>query len=229
MIEQADIVAPAPVQRLAEILRRPRTVPMLTLPPLWHWLYCLGDSRPAGSVLIGGEVSLQRPIELFAALTKQTERCSDSAGEVKMRHVWRVGEAQVATETERWGAPRSGKPAGGLSAAASCARVITSDEVMRFAAVTYDVDPRYFDRDWAGAPEVRRWAPTRLVALLLLELLHREQPASQVRRFSFRLLQPAYEDEPLTLAFAAEGLRARLQACAADGSAVMCAAADTVL
>lgn len=83
------------------------------------------------------------------------------------------------------------------------ARAITPDATLlfRYSALTFNGHRIHYDRNYAteveGYPGLVVHGP--LVATLLVDLLHREHPASRVARFEFTALRPLFDTHPFTL------------------------------
>ena len=82
-------------------------------------------------------------------------------------------------------------------------RTLTPDPVLlfRFSALTFNGHRIHYDRDYVtrieGYPGLVVHGP--LIAMLLMDLARRNQPASRIREFSFRALAPVFDGRPLTL------------------------------
>jgi len=82
-------------------------------------------------------------------------------------------------------------------------RSLVPDEVLlfRYSALTFNGHRIHYDRrhvtQTEGYPGLVVHGP--LIATLLLDLLHRQQPQAQVRSFSFKARHPCFDGEPLTL------------------------------
>ena len=82
-------------------------------------------------------------------------------------------------------------------------RSLVPDEVLlfRYSALTFNGHRIHYDRHHVtqteGYPGLVVHGP--LIATLLLDLLHRQQPQVQVRSFGFKARHPCFDGEPLTL------------------------------
>jgi 3-methylfumaryl-CoA hydratase len=82
-------------------------------------------------------------------------------------------------------------------------RLITPDPVLlfRYSALTFNGHRIHYDRPYVteveGYPGLIVHGP--LIATLLLDLLRRERPAAQVRRFSFKALRPVFDIHSFTV------------------------------
>ena len=82
-------------------------------------------------------------------------------------------------------------------------RSLVPDEVLlfRYSALTFNGHRIHYDRrhvtQTEGYPGLVVHGP--LIATLLLDLLHRQQPQAQVRSFSFKARHPCFDGEPLAL------------------------------
>ena len=82
-------------------------------------------------------------------------------------------------------------------------RTIHPDDVLlfRYSALTFNTHRIHYDRRYAteveGYPGLVVHGP--LIATLLLDLLHRSDPAAQVKRFEFRAASPLFDGAPFTV------------------------------
>ena len=92
---------------------------------------------------------------------------------------------------------------------ASWTREIVPDDVLlfRYSALTFNGHRIHYDRRYVteveGYPGLVVHGP--LIATLLLDLLRRELPAAQVRRFEFKAMKPLFDTAPLRLCGRLEG------------------------
>ena len=102
--------------------------------------------------------------------------------------------------------PRPDEPAPAARPAASDAqwtRRVEPDDVLlfRYSALTFNGHRIHYDRRYVttveGYPGLVVHGP--LIATLLLDLLRRELPQAQVRRFSFKAVQPIFDVAPFEL------------------------------
>ena len=130
--------------------------------------------------------------------------------------------------------PRAGQTApAGVPAPqpAQWSREIRPDDVLlfRYSALTFNGHRIHYDRRYVteveGYPGLIVHGP--LIATLLLDLLRRELPAAQVRRFSFRAMKPIFDTAPFCVCARLEGdLKARLWAVTPEGHLAMDASAE---
>ena len=103
-----------------------------------------------------------------------------------------------------------GAPAPGAAVAPAAApgdeafsRQVVPDDVLlfRYSALTFNGHRIHYDRRYVteteGYPGLVVHGP--LIATLLLELLRREQPEADIRRFEFRAVSPLFDLHPFTL------------------------------
>ena len=94
----------------------------------------------------------------------------------------------------------AGVPAPAL---ADWAREIRPDDVLlfRYSALTFNGHRIHYDRRYVteveGYPGLIVHGP--LIATLLLDLLRRQLPSAQVRRFSFKAMQPIFDTAPFSV------------------------------
>jgi 3-methylfumaryl-CoA hydratase len=85
----------------------------------------------------------------------------------------------------------------------SFSRLVTPDPVLlfRYSALTFNGHRIHYDRPYVteveGYPGLIVHGP--LIATLLLDLLRRERPGAQVRRFSFKALRPVFDIHHFTV------------------------------
>lgn len=111
-------------------------------------------------------------------------------------------------------------------------RTIVPDDVLlfRYSALTFNGHRIHYDRRYAteveGYPGLIVHGP--LIATLLLDLLRRERPRSQVARFEFRAVRPTFDLHPFSVhgAPSAEGQCVRLWAQDHEGFLTMQASAE---
>jgi 3-methylfumaryl-CoA hydratase len=90
-------------------------------------------------------------------------------------------------------------------------RELTLDAVLlfRYSALTFNGHRIHYDRRYVteveGYPGLVVHGP--LIATLLLDLLRRERPQAEVRRFEFKAVSPLFDIHPLTLCGRADGER----------------------
>ncbi|MBX3635833.1 MAG: MaoC family dehydratase N-terminal domain-containing protein [Rubrivivax sp.] len=103
-------------------------------------------------------------------------------------------------------APAPGAPPAAAQQApddATFERSVVPDPVLlfRYSALTFNGHRIHYDRSYAiqveGYPGLVVHGP--LIATLLLDLLRRQQPGADVRRFAFRALRPLFDTHPFTL------------------------------
>jgi len=109
-------------------------------------------------------------------------------------------------------------------------RTIQADDVLlfRYSALTFNAHRIHFDRRYAteveGYPGLVVHGP--LIATLLMDLLRRHQPTTNVARFSFRAVSPLFDTGPFTVCGKAEGKAVTLWAKDTTGNLAMSAAAE---
>jgi 3-methylfumaryl-CoA hydratase len=105
----------------------------------------------------------------------------------------------------------------------------TPDPVLlfRFSAATFNSHRIHYDRDYAqgveGYPGLVAHGP--LIALLLLEALHRRTEGAPLSAFRFRALRPLFDTAPFSVCGRLDGKIADLWAEAPDGGVAMTASA----
>ena len=132
--------------------------------------------------------------------------------------------------------PQPGEPApAGVPAPQNAAwtREIQPDDVLlfRYSALTFNGHRIHYDRRYVteveGYPGLIVHGP--LIATLLLDLLGRELPAAQVRRFSFKAMQPIFDIAPFQVCGRLENDKTvRLWALTPEGHLAMDASAALV-
>ena len=128
--------------------------------------------------------------------------------------------------------PPDAKPAPGKPAPTDEAfsREIHPDPVLlfRYSALTFNGHRIHYDRSYVtgveGYPGLIVHGP--LIATLLMDLLHRNLPQAQVRKFSFRAVGPLFDIEPFTVCGKQEGKTVRLWAKNQRGELAMQAEAE---
>ena len=130
--------------------------------------------------------------------------------------------------------PQPGEPApAGVPAPQNAAwtREIQPDDVLlfRYSALTFNGHRIHYDRRYVteveGYPGLIVHGP--LIATLLLDLLGRELPAAQVRRFSFKAMQPIFDIAPFQVCGRLENDKTvRLWAVTPEGHLAMDASAE---
>ena len=130
--------------------------------------------------------------------------------------------------------PAPGEPAPpGVAAPtqASWTREIHPDDVLlfRYSALTFNGHRIHYDRRYVteveGYPGLIVHGP--LIATLLLDLLRRELPTAQVRRFAFKAMKPVFDTAPFSVCGRMEGDKTvRLWAVTPEGHLAMDASAE---
>lgn len=130
--------------------------------------------------------------------------------------------------------PQPGEPApAGVPAPqdASWTREIRPDDVLlfRYSALTFNGHRIHYDRRYVteveGYPGLIVHGP--LIATLLLDLLRRQLPTAQVRRFSFKAMKPIFDIAPFSVCGRMEGDKTvRLWAVTPEGHLAMDASAE---
>jgi len=109
-------------------------------------------------------------------------------------------------------------------------RIWHPDEVLlfRYSALTFNGHRIHYDRRYVteveGYPGLVVHGP--LIATLLLELLHEQQPDARLARFEFKALRPCFDNRPLLACGQPDGERVALWARDADGALAMQAKAE---
>jgi 3-methylfumaryl-CoA hydratase len=109
-------------------------------------------------------------------------------------------------------------------------RTIQPDEVLlfRYSALTFNAHRIHYDRRYAteveGYPGLVVHGP--LIATLLMDLLRRNQPGTDIARFSFRAVSPLFDTGPFVVCGKPEGKTIALWAKDAAGNLAMSAIAD---
>jgi 3-methylfumaryl-CoA hydratase len=156
---------------------------------------------------------------------------------VLVRHELRNAQGLALTEEHDIvyrPAPRPGDPVPPPQAApaqAPWSREIVPDDVLlfRYSALTFNGHRIHYDRRYAteveGYPGLVVHGP--LIATLLLDLLRRERPEAQVRRFEFKAVSPLFDLHPFQVCGRADGdRRFALWARNAQGGLAMQASAE---
>lgn len=159
----------------------------------------------------GGRLEFHRPLRLGEEVSR-TSRIADlnfKAGRsgplvfVVVRHEIRNSEGLAIAEEQ----DIVYRDQGGVKSQASASdaqpvwsRTIHPDDVFlfRYSALTFNGHRIHYDRRYAeseGYPGLVVHGP--LIATLLLDLLRRNMPLANVRRFTFRALSPLFDGQPL--------------------------------
>lgn len=129
--------------------------------------------------------------------------------------------------------PQTGEPAPlGVPAPAQAAwtREIHPDDVLlfRYSALTFNGHRIHYDRRYVteveGYPGLIVHGP--LIATLLLDLLRRQLPTAQVRRFAFKAMMPIFDTAPFRVCGEPQGSSVRLWAVTPEGQLAMEATAE---
>lgn len=129
--------------------------------------------------------------------------------------------------------PQAGEPAPlGVPAPAQAAwtREIHPDDVLlfRYSALTFNGHRIHYDRRYVteveGYPGLIVHGP--LIATLLLDLLRRQLPTAQVRRFAFKAMMPIFDTAPFRVCGEPQGSSVRLWAVTSEGQLAMEATAE---
>ncbi len=192
----------------------------------------------------GGRLSFERALRVgesatrsshIASIVEKTAR-SGPLVFVTVRH--EIADAAGPAVIEEQDIVYRGAPAAGASAAftaapgdAAFSREIVPDDVLlfRYSALTFNGHRIHYDRRYVteveGYPGLVVHGP--LIATLLLDLLRREQPEADVRRFEFKAVRPLFDLHPFTLCGRPDGERRfALWARAHDGALAMQASAE---
>ena len=164
----------------------------------------------------GGRLSFEKPLRVGETARRCSEILSITpkqgrSGEllfVTLRHVI-SGEDGVALSEEhdivyREAAKGEQSPGERPPADAHWRREITPDPALlfRFSALTFNAHRIHYDRDYAvateGYPGLVVHGP--LIAILLLDLLRREQPGRDLAGFDYQAHAPLFDGAPFTLA-----------------------------
>lgn len=129
---------------------------------------------------------------------------------VTVRHelAGRAGAAVVEEQDLVYRAAEGGRDAGRATppppGPAAFSRELVADEVLlfRFSALTFNGHRIHYDRPYVteveGYPGLVVHGP--LLAVLLLDLVRREQPAARIATFTFRAVSPLFDGTPFRLA-----------------------------
>ncbi len=129
--------------------------------------------------------------------------------------------------------PQAGESAPlGVPAPAQAAwtREIHPDDVLlfRYSALTFNGHRIHYDRRYVteveGYPGLIVHGP--LIATLLLDLLRRQLPTAQVRRFAFKAMMPIFDTAPFRVCGEPQGSSVRLWAVTSEGQLAMEATAE---
>ena len=129
--------------------------------------------------------------------------------------------------------PQAGEPTPlGVPAPAQAAwtREIHPDDVLlfRYSALTFNGHRIHYDRRYVteveGYPGLIVHGP--LIATLLLDLLRRQLPTAQVRRFAFKAMMPIFDTAPFRVCGEPQGSSVRLWAVTSEGQLAMEATAE---
>jgi 3-methylfumaryl-CoA hydratase len=193
----------------------------------------------------GGRLSFARPLEVGEAVTRTSriERIATKQARsgplvfVTVEH--EIGNAEGVALSEAHDIVYRGVPAPGAAGALttaspsdeSFARTIVADAVLlfRYSALTFNGHRIHYDRRYVteveGYPGLIVHGP--LIATLLVDLLRRERPDAELRRFDFRAVSPLFDGAPFTLCGRPDGdRRFALWARNAEGGLAMQASAE---
>lgn len=165
----------------------------------------------------GGRLSWHQPLRVGDAVrrTSRIESVTHKAGRsgdllfVLVRHELHGPQGLALTEEHDIvyrAMPAPGDPAPPPTPAptgAAWTRTLQPDPVLllRYSALTFNGHRIHYDRPYVteveGYPGLVVHGP--LIATLLLDLLRRERPDAQVRRFSFKAVRPTFDLHPLQL------------------------------
>jgi|SRR5579862_6307516 len=193
----------------------------------------------AGRMWAGGRFEFHRPLRVGETLAR-TSRIMDVQYKdgrsgplvfVTVRH--EVGDAL----TEEQDIVYRDRPKPGDSAApprvpleAAWTRDIQPDDLLlfRYSALTFNAHRIHYDRRYAteteGYPGLVVHGP--LIATLLLDLLRRNLPGSEVARFEFRAVSPLFDTGPFAVRGRPDGSSVQLWAQDAAGGRAMSATAE---
>ena len=165
----------------------------------------------------GGRLEFFHPVCVGEEI-RRTSRIEDVSGKdgrsgalvfVRVRH--EIANAQGIAILEEHDIvfrdnPRPDAPAPSPVAApadASFSRRVVPDPVLlfRYSALTFNAHRIHYDRSYVtgveGYPGLIVHGP--LIATLLADLLRRERPSAQLRRFAFRAVRPLFDIHPFTV------------------------------
>jgi 3-methylfumaryl-CoA hydratase len=123
--------------------------------------------------------------------------------EIGDEHGVALSEEQDLVYREEAKPGESSRPAGTAAAGAEWERVVQPSDVLlfRYSALTFNAHRIHYDRRFAmeaeGYPGLVVHGP--LIATLLLDLLRRNMPATNVARFEFRAVSPLFDTAAFTL------------------------------
>ncbi len=174
----------------------------------------------------GSELSFERPMHVGDTVTrtstiKDVQHKSGRSGElwfVAVDHALTVN-VQIAVRERHdivyRAMPEVGKPQPPrprLEHTAQWQRSLRADPVMlvRYSALTFNGHRIHYDReytrDFVGYPGLVVHGPMQ--AMLMLDLVAREQPQARVRRFGFRGLAPLFDQDTITIGGTADPAQA---------------------
>ena len=195
-------------------------------------MFAGGSARYHGRLVLGVEAALTERIGDVAL--KQGR--SGPLWFVRLeRRITQNGELVVEEEQDivyrepaaARGEPRSAGRKAELSAEWRRNVLATSTLLMRFSALTFNTHRIHYDRDYArteeGYPGLVVHGP--LIALLLLEEARQRCDGRAFESFTFRSMQPVFEDVPFWLCGVRNGAAFKLWAELEDGSIAMSAEA----
>jgi len=165
----------------------------------------------------GSELSFERPLRVGDTVTRTStirnvEHKSGRSGElwfVTVDHELTVDGERALSERHdivyrampEVGKPQPPRPR--LPHTAQWQRTLLPDPVLlfRYSALTFNGHRIHYDRDYARDVEAYPGLVVHgpMQAMLMLDLLAREQPQAQVKRFGFRGLAPMFDGEPLVI------------------------------
>ena len=186
---------------------------------------CIGDRVERTSTIADVSSKTGRSGPLVFVKLRHELRCNGAAEPALVEwHEIVYREAQQAGDVP--------SPPQAAPAEAAWRRELVPDEVLlfRYSALTFNGHRIHYDRSYAteveGYPGLVVHGP--LIATLLLDLLHRERPDAQLRRFQFRAMRPTFDGRPMRVngQTVADGRSLRLWACDHEGWLTMDATAE---
>jgi len=174
--------------------------------------------RAGGQIRIEKAIRIGDTLERHSKITGVTEKAGASGPLVfvKVEHAIHANGALAVVEEESL-VYRDAAPAGAaatpmpVTEAAALkpgeTRYPTNPVLLfRVSALTFNGHRIHYDNDYARAVEgyPERVVHGPVLALFMLEHLHRTRPAAQLRQFSYRAMAPTFCGEPVTLSDTAD-------------------------
>ncbi len=175
----------------------------------WHAPICVGDAVQRTSTIANVSSKAGRSGKLVFVKVRHELHCNGAAQPALVEwHDIVYREARQPGDAEP---PPQAAPTG-----AGWRREITADDVLlfRYSALTFNGHRIHYDRPYAtqaeGYPGLVVHGP--LLATLLLDLLRRHAPRSEVASFQFRAVRPTFDGQAFTLNAQPDGKTVQLWA-----------------